>query len=135
MVEKEVQQFFFFLYYICNYLYKASSCIIIFHLKIFLHNEGDKLDTLVDISRHFAFQVPNSFSPCNFLCGTCKIMVFYLILISLTLFQGVFLDTYPLSYATGLTSPRPQLQMAIIVISPAVGSLTNQELRIDHPLL
>lgn len=69
MVEKEVQQFFFFLYYICNYLYKASTCIIIFHLKIFLHNEGDKLDTLVDISRHFAFQVPSSISPCNFLCG------------------------------------------------------------------
>lgn len=66
---KKVQQFFFFLYYICNYLYKASTCIIIFHLKIFLHNEGDKLDTLVDISRHFAFQVPNSISPCNFLCG------------------------------------------------------------------
>lgn len=67
MVEKEVQQFFFFLYYICYYLSEAS--IIIFHQKIFLHNEGDKLDTLVDISRHFAFQVPNSISPCNFLCG------------------------------------------------------------------
>lgn len=67
MVEKEVQQFFFFLYYIFDYLYEAS--IITFHLKIFLHNEGDKLDTLVDISRHFAFQVLNSISPCNFLCG------------------------------------------------------------------
>lgn len=84
MVEKEVQQFFFFLYYIFDYLYEAS--IITFHLKIFLHNEGDKLDTLVDISRHFAFQVPTVSHPVIFCVETCKIMVFYLILISLTLF-------------------------------------------------